>query len=131
MNYIYAELNKDLLPKKLGVYYGFSVDIPTSFPITAQLVDDASHLQFEGWCKQKYSLGLSETAKYPYFIYPLKYGMLKHVETNQVFDIFINWSVNIITVDNVKYYLYYYNNQLAPGREVEYLFKIKSEEDAD
>ncbi|MBO7079590.1 MAG: hypothetical protein J6W64_07265 [Bacilli bacterium] len=90
MNYIYAELNRDLLPKRLGVYYGLSISISDSLPITAMPCDDSSHLQYEGWCRQKYSLSLNEEPKYPYFAYPVKYGILKHVETNQVFDIFVN-----------------------------------------
>lgn len=123
MDYIYAELNKNLIPRHATAYYGFCVGLPEFLPKDAKVCDDYSHLASEGWCRQKYELKLSEVAKYPYFAYPVSHGQLKGVLVNQIFDIGINWVAKVMTVNSRPYYFCYYKNKLGPGQSVMYTFK--------
>lgn len=107
MDYIYAELDPNLLPIAEGVlYYGSCNEIPTEItfeslnttPIDAQLVYSGFKLPFQ----------TSIYGQYEVFIYPEEFGELDSITST---DIGINaigaWSKTTITYQYINYTAYY------------------------
>lgn len=126
MNYIYGELNRDMLPKELDLYYGLSHEmVLEELPGTSIKCENPEKLRIEGEYTQLYTLGEYASPKYPYFSYPAKYGKLSFIASNEgIINEIRNWENNLIKVNGTNYYLWCYKGQLAPGRSFNILFRI-------